>query len=229
MHRDVKNSVRAGCRSGPYERAPARDRRGLGPALTTFLIALALLTGCAQTRSWLDKVTPGGNSSSGTVILGAPSADDYLVTLHQLATGDPATQAEIFADAESRATLTPDPSTNLGFALVLATPGHSESDPEHAQSLLRELLTQTPLMTPAEIALAEIHLRAVEERIVLVSETRRLRQSTSRRAQTEELAINQRIATVEAENRSLRRYLAEAEEKLEAITNIERSIREQEQ
>ena len=198
-------------------------------APTIFLITLALLSGCAQTKSWLDRVTPGGSSSSGTVILGAPTADDYLDTLHQLATGDPATQAEIYADAESRSTLTPDPSTNLGFALVLATPGHSESDPERAQSMFREILAQTELMTPAEIALAEIHLKAVEERIVLGSETRRLRQSTSRQAQTEEQAISQRIATVEAENRALRRDLAEAEEKLEAITNIERSIREQEQ
>ncbi len=233
MPRDVKNSVRAGCRSGPQPANSSRCR-GVGAArtsaLTTLLISLALLTGCTQTKSWLDKVTRGGsNSSSSTVILGAPSADDYLETLHQLATGDPATQAEIYADAESRSTLTPDPSSNLGFALVLATPGHSESDPEHAQSLLRELLTQTALMTPAEIALAEIHLKTVEERIVLGSETRRLRLSSSRQAQTEEQAINQRIATVEAENRTLRRDLAEAEEKLEAITNIERSIREQEQ
>ena len=195
-----------------------------------FIIALTLLSGCAQTKNWLDKITPGGGqSSSGTVILGAPSADDYLETLRQLTTGDPATQAEIFADSESRSTLTPDPSTNLRFALVLATPGHSESDPEHAQSMLRELLAQTALMTPAEIALAEIHLTSVEERIVRTSELRRLRLSTSRQAQTEQLAINQRIATVEAENRTLRRDLAEAEQKLEAITNIERSIREQAQ
>ena len=102
------------------------------------LTAFALLSACAQTKDWLDRVTPGGgSSSSGTVILGAPSADDYLETLNLLATGDPATQAEIYADAESRSTLTPDPSTNLRFALVLATPGHSESDPERAQSPTR--------------------------------------------------------------------------------------------
>jgi hypothetical protein len=194
------------------------------------LAALALLSACAQTKGWLDKVTPGGGqSSSGTVILGAPSADDYLETLNSLATGDPATQAEIYADTESRSTLTPDPSTNLRFALVLATPGHSGSDPERAQSMLRELLTQTALMTNYEIALAEIHLKAVEERIVLSSEARRLREASSRQAQTEAQALNQRIATVEAENRTLRQDLAEAQEKLDAITNIERSIRDQEQ
>jgi len=194
------------------------------------LTAFALLSGCAQTKNWLDKVTPGGgSSSSGTVILGAPSADDYLQTLNSLATGDPATQAEIYADAESRSTLTPDPSTNLRFALVLATPGHSGSDPERAQSMLRESLTQSALMTTSEVALAEIHLEAVEERIVLGSEARRLRQASSRQAQTEEQALSQRIATVEAENRSLRQDLEEAQEKLDAITNIERSIRDQEQ
>ncbi len=190
----------------------------------------ALLSACAQTKDWLDRVTPGGGqSSSGTVILGAPSADDYLQTLNLLATGDPATQAEIYADAESRSMLTPDPSTNLRFALVLATPGHSESDPERAQSMLRELLTQTALMTSYEIALAEIHLKAVEERIVLSSEARRLRQASSRQAQTEAQARNQRIATVEAENRNLRQDLEEAQGKLDAITNLERSILDQEQ
>ena len=194
------------------------------------LTAFALLSGCAQTKDWLDRVTPGGDpSSSGTFILGAPTADDYLQTLNLLATGDPATQAEIYADTESRSTLTPDPSTNLRFALVLATPGHSWSDPERAQSMLRELLTQTALMTNYEIALAEIHLKAVEERIVLSSEARRLRQASSRRAQTEEQALNRRIAMVEAENRTLQQDLAEAQEKLDAITNIERSIRDQEQ
>lgn len=186
-----------------------------------------MLSGCAQTKSWLDRVTPGGNRSNEPVILGAPDADDYLRELEQLATGDPATQVEIFADAESRAMLTPDPSTTLRFALVLATPGHTETDPQRAQSLLRELLTQTPLMTPAEISLAQIYLKSVEELIVLESEARRLRQFSSRQARTEEQAINQRLATVEAENRKLRSELEDAENKLEAITSIERSIREQ--
>ncbi|MDH3433403.1 MAG: hypothetical protein OEM60_06070, partial [Gammaproteobacteria bacterium] len=59
------------------------------------------------------------------------------------------------------------------------------------------------------------------------SEARRLRASSSRATQTQEAATNQRLATVEADNRRLRRELAEAEEKLEAITSIERSIRAQ--
>jgi len=207
-------------------------RSNISPPTTTLLtlFVVSLLVGCAQTKGWLDKVTPGGGSSSeGTIILGAPTADEYLITLQQLATGDPATQIEIFADAESRATLTPDPSTTLRFALVLGTPGHTEYDPEKAQSILRELLTQTALMTSAEIALGEIYLGLVEQSIVVGSEARRLRQSTSRQAQTEEQATTLRIANVEAENRRLRRALEEAEAKLDAISNIERDIRQQEQ
>ena len=121
------------------------------------IVLLASVAGCAQTKSWIDRVTPGGGGDRDNepVILGAPTADDYLRELDLLATGDPATQIEIFSDAESRATLTPDPSTTLRFALVLATPGHSEADPERAQSILREALTQSALMTPAEIALVK--------------------------------------------------------------------------
>ncbi len=189
------------------------------------LLAL-LFTGCAQTSDWLQgrSSTPSG----GPVILGAPAADVYLEELRLLAAGDPATQAEIFADADAGAKLTPGPNTQLRLALVLATPGHSESNPEQAQSMLREVLTQTLLLTPAEIALATIHLNSVERMIVANAEARRLRTSTSRAARTEERAIGQRLATVEAENRQLRRELDEAEDKLEAITTIERSIREQE-
>ena len=142
--------------------------------------------------------------------------------------GDPAKQAEIYADARSASTLTPSPQTNLRYALVLATPGHSESDPEQAQTMLRELLAQTELMTPEETSLATIFLRSVEQQIVTDSEAQRLRASTSRAAQTREEAINQRIATVEEENRRLKRELKDAQDKLDAITSIERSIREQE-
>jgi hypothetical protein len=193
----------------------------------TTLVAL-LLGGCAQTKDLMSGLRKSPSSSEEVGILGAPEADQYLQEMYKLAAGDPATQAEIYADARSAWTLTPGPSTNLRFALVLATPGHPESNAEMAQSLLRELLTQAPLMTQAEISLATIHLNSVEQLIVANSEVRRLRASTSRAAQTQEAATGARLASVEAENRRLRRELEEAEDKLEAITSIERSIREQE-
>ena len=194
--------------------------------IAVITILSLLFTGCAQTSDWLQGRSSG--QSPAPVILGAPAANVYLEELRLLAAGDPATQAEIFADADAAAKLTPGPSTQLRLALVLATPGHSESNPEQAQSMLREVLTQTLLLTPAEIALATIHLNSVERMIVANAEARRLRTSSSRTARTEGQAVGRRLATVEEENRRLRRELDEAEGKLEAITTIERSIREQE-
>jgi hypothetical protein len=193
-----------------------------------FLCAL-LLSGCTQTKGWLDSVRGDPPPSDEPVILGAPEADEYLRELRDLSSGDPALQAEIFADSQAASQLTPNPSTNLRFALVLATPGHPETDAQQAQNMLRELLTQTELMTPSEISLATIYLNSTEELMVLRSEARRLRASTDRTQRTEDAAINQRLATVEADNRRLRRELEDAESKLEAITSIEQSIRDQDQ
>ena len=193
--------------------------------ISTLLIVVVMTTGCADMKGWLTgKRTAKANES---VILGAPEANIYIQEMYKLASGDPATQAEIYADAESAATLTPGPSTRLRYALVLATPGHSGNNPQQAQSMFRELLAQTELMTPSEIALATINLKSVEKQIVLGAETKRLRSENTRAATTEEQAIAQHIATMESENRQLRRSLEEAEQKLEAITSIERSIREQ--
>lgn len=187
------------------------------------MLCMAMLAGCADTKAWLAKHfgRPPPDESSLYV---APATDDYLDELYRLAGSDPAAQKKIFADAAAAADLMPGPSTNLRFALILATPGHAGADPERAQSLLRELLAQSPLLTPGEVSLATIHLQAVEERIVLTAEARQLRAS-----ETEEAAVSRRLDTVEAENRRLRDELDDAEDKLEAITSIERSIREQDQ
>lgn len=151
----------------------------------------------------------------------------YLMDMFQVTSGDPATQAEIYADAEAAARLTPTTSSRLRYALLLATPGHAGSDPERAQNILRDLLAEAQLLTPTELSLATIHLGQVEERLTLNAEARRLRTESSRAASTEERAVAQRIAAIEDENRQLRQSLSEAQEKLEAITSIERSIREQ--
>jgi hypothetical protein len=185
-----------------------------------------MLSACGQTSDWIKGRI--SESSDEPDILGAPEAEVYINELGKIASGDPAAQAEIYADASSAAQLTPGPSTNLRLGLVLAIPGHPESNPERAQSILREVLAQPILLTPAEISLATILLNNVERQIVANTEARRLRTSSSRAAQTQELATSQRLAAVEAENRQLRQALAEAEQKLEAITSIERSIREQE-
>jgi hypothetical protein len=188
------------------------------------VLIVGLTAGCGQTKNWLQG---SKTADAEPMILGAPETDLYISEIYRLVSGDPATQAEIFADASAAAQLTPDPSTRLRFALVLATPGHSGADSNAAQGILRDLLSQQELMTPGEISLATIGLRQVEEQIMLGAETSRLRSENTRAASTEEAAVAQRMADIEAENRRLKDSLTEAEAKLEAITSIERSIREQ--
>lgn len=188
-------------------------------------IAACALSGCTQ----VDDFLRGRRTAEAReqVILGAPGADTYLQELLQLATGDPYTQVEIHADAESAATLTPNPSTQLRYALVLATPGHAAADPEKAASLLRELLAQTEMMTANEVALATVYLKNVDDRLVLSAESRRLRSESATAASAEQRAVARRIEQIEAENTRLREQLADTEQKLEALTSIERSIRAQ--
>lgn len=197
---------------------------GTSLARAAALGLLVLLAGCASVRGWLEGPRSDAVEPS---LAGAEEPGPYVREMYEIASADPVRQAEIYADASAAAELTPDTMSRLRFALVLATPGHAGSDPERAQAMLRELLVEPELLTPMERSLAVIHLREVEERLVLGNEARQLRVETSRAARTEEQAIAQRIAAVEAENRQLRQSLAEAEQKLEAITNIERSIREQ--
>lgn len=208
-----------------------RDKKmtSLARQIAISTIVVALLGGCAQTKEWMSSMRGSMSSSNDSTILGAPDAEYYLDDLYKLTTGDPATQAEIFADAESGFQLTPGLQTNLRFALVLATAGHPGTNPERAQTILQELLTQTPLLTPAELSLATINLKSVEQQIALTSEARHVRASNSQAARTESASTNQRLASVEAENRRLRQELDDAEAKLEAISSIERSIRAQEQ
>jgi hypothetical protein len=193
------------------------------------IMVVSLLGGCAKTKSLVASMGRSSTPSDDAVILGAPDAEHYLNELYELSAGDARVQAEIFADAESGAKLAPGPQTNLRYGLVLATPGHIGYNPEIAQSFLREVLLQQSILTPAEISIATIHLNSVEQLNALSSDSRRAIASSSLAASTEGAAIQQRLATAESENQRLRSELADAEEKLAALSSIERSIREQDQ
>ena len=208
----------------PVPHRRALHRKALWKSSATLLLASIVLSACTTFNDWLE----GKNTEEPPpAAVDSNESASYIEELYRLASGDPATQAEIHADARAAARLTPDTSSRLRYALVLATPGHPSSDPEEAQSLLRDILAQPALLTSTEKSLATIWLVDVEARLVLRAEARRLRNQQARTASTENSAIAERVATVEAENRQLRQALSEAEQKLEAITSIERSIREQ--
>jgi len=148
-----------------------------------------------------------------------------LEMMSALPQGDPAAQAEIFQAAKDAADLTPTTTNKLRYALALATPGHSGSDPVAAERHLSELLARPETLLPSERMLALIELKQVEQRLVLVAEAKRLRDDAARDSQGDKLAaVNRRLAAESDENARLRKALDEARAKLEAVTHIERSI-----
>jgi len=148
-----------------------------------------------------------------------------LEMMSSLPQGDPARQAEIFQSAKDAAELTPTTSNRLRYALALATPGYSGSDPVAAQRQLSELLARPETLLAIERLLALVELKEVEQRLILQAENRRMRDDAPHDDSRDKLlAINRRLAAESDENVKLRKALDEARAKLEAVTHIERSI-----
>ncbi len=149
-----------------------------------------------------------------------------LELMSVLPQGDPARQAELFQAAADAADAAPTTSNKLRFALALATPGHGGSDPVAAQRQLSELLARPETLLPVERLLATVELKEVDQRLVLLAESKRLREEAARENHGGDklAAVNRRLAAESDENLRLRKALDEAKAKLEAVTHIERSI-----
>ena len=148
-----------------------------------------------------------------------------LEMMSALPKGDPARQAELFQSAKDAAALSPTTSNRLRYALALATPGHSGSDPVAAQRQLSELLARPETLLNVERLLALVELQEVDKQLVLQAENARLRDEPSHDDSRDKLqAANRRLAAESDENVRLRKALDEARAKLDAVTHIERSI-----
>jgi len=147
-----------------------------------------------------------------------------LELMSALPKGDPARQAELFQSAKDAATVSPTTSNRLRYALALAIPGHSGSDPVAAQRQLSELLARPETLLPDERLLALVELEDVDQRLVLQAENQRLRDDASRDTKDKLQTMNRRLQAESDENARLRKALDEARAKLDAVTHIERSI-----
>jgi len=147
-----------------------------------------------------------------------------LELMSMLPAGDPARQAELFQSAKDAVALSPTPGNKLKFALALATPGHSGSDPVAAQRQLSELLATPETLLPVERLLAMVELQDTDQRLILQAENTQMRDEAPREMRDRLVSVNRRLAAESEENARLRKALDEAEAKLEAVTHIERSI-----
>jgi hypothetical protein len=147
----------------------------------------------------------------------------YLDACLKVASGTPAEQAVVLATVSNDYHAAPAPSKVLRYAMVLSTPGHAGHDPVVAQRLLREVLANPETLLPAERALAFLQLQQVDRQQGLQADVKRLQTGAERNTNDRIAQLTRRLTTESEENNRLKRLLAEAQAKLDAIANIERS------
>lgn len=192
-------------------------------ALAASLGALAL-TGCGVMGG------VGSNAPAEPVVDRAQTqammVSAHLEVLQRLLAGRPAEQAEIVAAARRDFEEAPTPSRQLRYALVLATPGHASTDAVEGERLLRELTAMPESLVPAERSLARLELSQLERQSLLAAENRRLQAEVDRAQRERNTTASRRLQAELDENARLRRELDDAQKKLDAIADIERSITE---
>lgn len=195
------------------------------------VLVMPLISGCELGNVFTREdaslaVFQGDNAVDDTV--DGQNLNEYLDVMRRLVEGDVLVQTETFQEVAMAAAASPTASNRVKLALAVATPGHPNENPVEARELLSALLAAGPALLPEERTLVAIHLKEVEERLILDAEAQRLREEVeaAREAQDDESA--RRLEAALAENARLAKELQEAQQKLDAITNIERSIRERE-
>jgi hypothetical protein len=177
-----------------------------------------LFSGCGTTSTPSPQEKP---------IVVATSIDEgprtYLETMNGLARSDAARQADIFYEVERDYTRAPTTTNVLRYAGALVTAGHPAAKPAEGKKLLEALLATPERMSSSERTLAAVLLHETDERLKLATENRRLLETLDDRSRTQANSEKRAQVLVE-ENARLRRALSDAQQKLDAIKEIERTI-----
>jgi hypothetical protein len=198
---------------------PDTARKSIAPyAVLCVLPLCALLSAC-------DLLPPLRNEPTA-VAVETPTDDvirKYLETINGLASADPARQADVYYEVEREYTRAPTTSSTLHYAAALVTPGHPASKPLEGKRLLEALMATPERMMPAERVLVAVLLHETNERLKLEAEIRRLLATLDDRGRSQ--ANSDKRAQAQAEEIArLRRALAEAQQKLDAVKEIERTL-----
>ena len=166
--------------------------------------------------------TPANDRDLAAAVLMA----DTFQTMERLAQAAPAEQAEIVSAARQAFQRTPRGSTQLRYALLLATPGHPARNPVMAQMLLRELVAQPETLEPLERAVVMVELSQLDRELDLQADNQQLQTDTLREDQQRSASDERHLQAAADENARLRKELAEAQAKLDEIAKIERNLTE---
>jgi hypothetical protein len=151
---------------------------------------------------------------------------DTFQTMERLQKAQPAEQAEIVSAAREAFQRNPHGTTQLRYALLLATPGHPARNAMMAQVLLRELIAQPDSLVPLERAVVMVELAQLDRELDLTSDNEHLQATQLLERQQRSAAEEHRLQTEVEENSKLRKELAEAQAKLDEIAKIERNLTE---
>ena len=179
------------------------------------------LAGCALTDKLNNEPLPAPIMAPAQI--SASGLRGYLDTMEGLASPDPARQADVFYEVEREYTRAPTTASTLRYAVARVTPGHPATSPQEGKRLLEALLATPERMTQEERAFATVLLNETNARLKLEAENRRLLATLDDRSRSQANSDKRVQAQIE-ENARLRRLLAEAQQKLDAIKEIERTI-----
>jgi hypothetical protein len=190
-------------------------------------IAVATLCGCAIMLGGCEISGPLRQTDRSQDLATASAVSSplhvYLDTMNGLASADPAKQADVFFEVEQDYTRAPTTSNTLRYAVALATPAHPSTRPNEGKRLLETLLATPERLTQEERTFAAVLLHETNVRLKLEAENRRLLETLDDRIRSQANS-DKRVQAQLEENSRLRRALAEAQQKLDAIKEIERSI-----
>jgi len=190
------------------------------------LLPLTLLTACAALQPQHTPTAPPA------VVAAAPARANlapYLATLASMAPGDAARQQAELASTLTAAQGSPSSANTLRYALALGCAGRPDSNPVEAKRLLAELLAGPNELSPEELDLAKAYLREFDARVALYAEIARQREESEQKLKSSDSSAVRRADALASENARLKKQLNEAERKLEAVEEMERSLLEQAQ
>jgi hypothetical protein len=187
-----------------------------------------ILTACASLGTG-DKSgsVPNKPSSKASTTTEAPkpaSIASYLDLLDRMAPGDSLRQSSELAATQANAQQNPTSANRLRYAIALGAAGHSLSNPVEARRQITELLAGQNELSPQEVSLANALLREFDARVALYADLSRQREESDHRLQALDAESDRRYSALTAETLRLKKALAEAERKLEAVAEMERSL-----
>ena len=191
--------------------------------LPVVLLACAL-SGCAALAPSAPAPTPAPAPPAAPVVA---NLSPYLDLLDELAAADVPREGAILGELQAQLAEAPGSRATLRYALALGAAGHEASDPVEARRLLQSLLAEPGALDPAELKLASVLLREYDARVTLYAQLARQREEAEARLAAANEAHWKAVQSASAETARLRRELAQAERKLQAITEMERELLEQ--